>query len=120
MSAARVPGLVLRRADSSALLLASTSTSPAGPVSGLCGPNCNSGIGGGDGSLGELAGDIAPRAGVPTAAIFNLIEVNHTVRPLNETFASVDRAQKSHAPTQNLPTWYRADYVFHDAVDLLA
>ena len=73
MSEDFVPGRVRLFADSSALLLASSSISLVGPASGLCGPNCNSGIGGGDGSRGELAGDIAPLAGDTFAAMMSYL-----------------------------------------------
>ena len=68
MSAALVPGRIRRRADSSGLFGASTCSS-AGlePIDGLWGPNCNSGMGGGEGSRGELDGDTPERAGVTAA-----------------------------------------------------
>jgi hypothetical protein len=70
MSAAFVPGRILRLAASSGLLRGSTCVSIAlPPLKGLCGPNCSSGIGGGEGRRGELEGDTPVRACVTAAAM---------------------------------------------------
>jgi hypothetical protein len=70
ISAAFVPGRILRRAASSGLLRGSTCVSIAlPPLKGLCGPNCSSGIGGGEGRRGELEGDTPVRACVTAAAM---------------------------------------------------
>ena len=64
MSIAFVPGLIRRRADSSGLLGVSACNSCGlEPVDGLGGPNCSSGMGGGEGSRGELEGETPVREG---------------------------------------------------------
>jgi hypothetical protein len=69
MSAALVPGLIRLFASSSIfrLLSASNWSSLALEIEGLCGPNCSSGMGGGDGNLGELDDDTPVRAGETVA-----------------------------------------------------
>lgn len=58
MSAAFVPGLILLAAPSSGLEIASSDSSlEMSAIPGLLGPNCTSGIGGGEGNRGELEGE---------------------------------------------------------------
>lgn len=69
MSAAFVPGLIRRVAPSSGLEVASRESSfEMSPIPGLLGPNWTSGIGGGDGSRGELEGE-TPALEVVTAVM---------------------------------------------------
>lgn len=72
ISAAFVPGRILLSAPSScAAEVSSRISAVVALIDGLCGPNCSSGRGGGDGSRGELKGDaeFGSRAG-DFAAIF--------------------------------------------------
>ncbi len=72
MSAAFVPGLILRAAPSSALLAAASReiSVEGSPSPGLLGPYWTSGIGGGEGRRGELEGETPDRAGVTAAMVF--------------------------------------------------
>ena len=71
MSAAFVPGRILRAAPSSGFDAASRDSSFDRSIPGLFGPNWTSGIGGGEGKRGELDGDTPDRDGV-TAVILVL------------------------------------------------
>ena len=64
MSAAFVPGLILRAAPSSGFEVASSDSSFDRSTPGLWGPNCTSGMGGGDGRRGELDGEMPDLEGV--------------------------------------------------------
>ena len=70
ISAAFVPGLILRAAPSSGCEVASSDSSFDMSIPGLWGPNCTSGMGGGEGRRGELDGDTPDLDGV-TAVILN-------------------------------------------------
>lgn len=71
ISAAFVPGLIRRAAPSSGFEVASRDSSfDMSPMPGLCGPNWTSGMGGGEGSLGELDGDTPDLAGLTAAMMY--------------------------------------------------
>jgi hypothetical protein len=65
MSANLVPGLILLAAPSSGFVVSpSWKSELASPTVGLCGPNCTSVKGGGEGRRGDLDGETPVRAGV--------------------------------------------------------
>jgi hypothetical protein len=73
MSAAVVPGLIRLAAPSSGFEAASNESSfERSLIPGLLGPNWTSGIGGGEGSRGELDGETPERDGA-TAAMTGFI-----------------------------------------------
>lgn len=70
MSAALVPGLILRAAPSSGLEVASRDSSLfMSPIPGLCGPYWTSAMGGGEGKRGELEGETPDLAAVTAVMV---------------------------------------------------